>query len=131
MSITFHCEHCGKEIKAPGEAAGPFTFYPVMPGVAYAIAPDFGIVTTDPDRLKSLVGRRKGSFPTIEATSAGVPYRPRVTTSSAKVRRSSPRPAMSSVSMNPGATTLTVIPRDPTSFATDRLKPIIPALAAA
>jgi hypothetical protein len=60
----------GDELRAtPGEAAGPFTFYPVMPGVAYAIAPDFGIVTTDPDRLKSLVGRRKGSFPSIEATS--------------------------------------------------------------
>jgi hypothetical protein len=55
--------------ETPGEAAGPFTFYPVMPGVSYAIAPDFGIVTTDPDRLKSLVGRRKGSFPTVEATS--------------------------------------------------------------
>ena len=36
-----------------------------------------------------------------------------------------------SVSMNPGATTLTVMPRDPTSLATALVKPISPALAAA
>jgi hypothetical protein len=59
----------GAELRAmEGEPAGSFTFYPVVPGVSYAIAPDFGIVTTDPDRLKTLVGRRKGGFPTIEAT---------------------------------------------------------------
>jgi hypothetical protein len=63
-------EERGAELRAmEGEPAGSFTFYPVMPGVSYAIAPDFGIVTTDPDRLKTVVGRRKGGFPTIEATS--------------------------------------------------------------
>ena len=36
-----------------------------------------------------------------------------------------------SVSMKPGATTLTVMPRQPTSRASDLVKPIMPALAAA
>ncbi len=36
-----------------------------------------------------------------------------------------------SVSINPGATALTVIPREPTSRASDLVKPIMPALAAA
>lgn len=63
-------EEPAAELRAmEGEPAGSFTFYPVMPGVAYAIAPDFGIVTTDPDRLKAMVDRRKGGFPTVEATS--------------------------------------------------------------
>lgn len=36
-----------------------------------------------------------------------------------------------SVSMKPGATTLTVMPREPTSRASDFEKPMIPAFAAA
>ena len=36
-----------------------------------------------------------------------------------------------SVSMSPGATALTVMPRDATSRAIERVKPIMPALEAA
>ena len=36
-----------------------------------------------------------------------------------------------SVSMKPGATTFTVMPREPISLASDLLKAMIPALAAA
>ena len=36
-----------------------------------------------------------------------------------------------SVSMKPGATTLTVMPREATSFASERVNPPMPALAAA
>ena len=36
-----------------------------------------------------------------------------------------------SVSTKPGATALTVMPREPTSLATDLVKPMNPALAAA
>jgi hypothetical protein len=63
-------EEPAAELRAmEGEPAGSFTFYPVMPGVSYAIAPDFGIVTTDPELLKEVVARRKGGFPTIDASS--------------------------------------------------------------
>jgi len=54
---------------AEGETAGDFTFYPLDDDVAYAIGPDFGIVTTDPGRLKSVVeGRGRGSS-SIKASS--------------------------------------------------------------
>jgi hypothetical protein len=63
-------EEKGDELRAvPGDPAGDFTFYPVAEGVSYAVGADFGIVTTDPDRLKTVVARRKGGFPTVEATS--------------------------------------------------------------
>ena len=39
--------------------------------------------------------------------------------------------SVKSVSMNPGATTLTVMPRDPISFASDFENPIKPAFEAA
>ena len=39
--------------------------------------------------------------------------------------------AVMSVATKPGATQFTVIPREPTSFASDLLKPIKPAFAAA
>jgi len=64
-------EESGAELRAmEGETAGSFTFYPVWPGFTYAIGPDFGIVTTDPEGLKTLVGQsRRGDFPAVEATS--------------------------------------------------------------
>jgi hypothetical protein len=64
-------EEQGTELRTTeGEKAGSFTFYPAWPGLSYAIAPDFGIVTTDPEGLQELVGRRgRGGFPAVEATS--------------------------------------------------------------
>jgi hypothetical protein len=51
-----------------GEKAGDFTFYPLWQGFSYAIAPDFGIMTTDTALLKEIVARdAKGSDP-VEAT---------------------------------------------------------------
>jgi hypothetical protein len=52
-----------------GESAGDFTFYPASPQLAYAIAPDMGILTTDPEGLKTLVGRRdRGDLAALDAT---------------------------------------------------------------
>jgi len=44
---------------------------------------------------------------------------------------SAPNTAVMSVSMNPGAKAFTVMPREPSSLATDCVKPIKPALLAA
>jgi hypothetical protein len=62
-------EEQGEQMRAvEGEPAGDFTFYPMWEGLAYAIGPDFGIMTSDPDRLKEVVSRGKGGFPDVEAT---------------------------------------------------------------
>ena len=69
--------------------------------------------------------------PTTLATSAGSPTRPRAAPDAVASAAAAPRGAVMSVAMNPGATTFTVMPRDPTSRATDFANPIRPAFEAA
>ena len=68
---------------------------------------------------------------TRSATSSTVPSRPMGMALRYSVRRSSGKYAVISVSITPGATTLTVICRDASSRAIDLVKPTMPALAAA
>jgi len=59
----------GAELREmPGEKAGEFTFYPLWQGLSYAIAPDFGIITTDTELLKEIVSRDAKRPEPIEAT---------------------------------------------------------------
>src|SRR5690348_5359383 len=69
--------------------------------------------------------------PTIPAMSFGVPRRSSGICAESVVRASGVIAAVMSVSMNPGATTLARIFRDASSFATDLVRPISPALLAA
>src|SRR5690606_17209981 len=71
------------------------------------------------------------SHVTAEATSSGLAYRPSGTCETISARRSSGRALVMSVSTKPGATTLAVMPRDPSSRAIDRASPTSPALEAA
>src|SRR3954451_20463851 len=65
------------------------------------------------------------------ATSSGVAVRPRGTAARISSLRASLRSAVMSVSTKPGATTLLVMPRLPSSRASEREKPTRPALLAA
>jgi hypothetical protein len=47
---------------APGETVGDYTFYPLWAGAAYAVGPDFGIVTSDPEGMKKVVTRKGGDL---------------------------------------------------------------------
>ena len=64
------------------------------------------------------------------ATSAGVPIRGIAAAWRARSSNSAGNPLVSSVSMKPGATALTVIFREPTSLASAFVSPISPALEA-
>ena len=68
---------------------------------------------------------------TAPATSSGVPNLFSGVRSRIVALVSSGRPAVMRVPMNPGAMALTVMPREPTSFASDLVNPISPAFAAA
>ena len=63
--------------------------------------------------------------------SSALPNRARGMASSNLVRWSSPSAEVMSVSINPGATAFTVIPREAISSARDYVNPIRPALLAA
>jgi hypothetical protein len=52
-----------------GETAGEFTFYPMWTNLSYAIAPGFGVITTTPDHMKSIVVEAGGNLGGIKATS--------------------------------------------------------------
>lgn len=54
---------------APGEKAGAFTFYPLAQNWVYAVSPDFGVVTNDPEGVKALVSRPGSGLPAVEANS--------------------------------------------------------------
>src|SRR6478735_5836721 len=64
------------------------------------------------------------------AHSSGVPARPTGTSEPTVANHSGPIAAVISVAIGPGATTLHVIPRLPSSRATARLRPTRPAFAA-
>ncbi len=64
------------------------------------------------------------------ATSSTFPTRPRGMAARADERTLSPSAAVMSVSMNPGATASTVMPREPTSRHRLLVSPMSPALAA-
>ncbi len=68
---------------------------------------------------------------TAAATSSGAPKRPSGVCLSKVSFNYWGSASVNRVSMKPGATALTVMPREPTSFAKDFVKPIRPALAAA
>ena len=51
-----------------GEQAGEFKFYPMWQGFSYAIAPDFGIMTTDTALLKNIVSGKANKPELREAT---------------------------------------------------------------
>lgn len=52
-----------------GTAAGEFNFYPMWANLSYAIAPGFGVVTTAPDHMKSMVADPGGNLGDVKATS--------------------------------------------------------------
>jgi hypothetical protein len=52
-----------------GETVGDFTLYPMWQDISYAVAPGFGVITTDPDGLKSIVGEARGNLGGVKATS--------------------------------------------------------------
>src|SRR5579884_439398 len=64
------------------------------------------------------------------ATSISVPMRPRGISGRRRSRAAGSSAAVMAVSIKPGATALTVIPREATSWATALVRPIKPALAA-
>ena len=66
----------------------------------------------------------------VVATSSGSAHRPRGVRATTAARMRSDTPWVIGVSMNPGQIALTRIFRDPTSRATARVKPRMPALAA-
>jgi len=66
-----------------------------------------------------------------EASHSGVANRPSGTPASTSARRRSGRSAVMSVCTKPGATTFAVMEREPSSRASERARPISPALAAA
>jgi hypothetical protein len=68
---------------------------------------------------------------TAAAISSTVPYRPSGTCPTYSARLASGSARVMSVSMNPGATTLAVMPREPSSRLIDRASPISPDLDAA
>ena len=67
----------------------------------------------------------------MAAMSSTVPIRPSGICSAYLPFRSSPSSAVMSVSMKPGATTLAVTPREPSSRASERARPTSPDLEAA
>ncbi len=66
---------------------------------------------------------------TASAISSGLPKRPSGVRAVISSRSSWARPAVSSVSMNPGATALQVMPRLASSRAVALVSPMSPALA--
>jgi hypothetical protein len=54
--------------EVPGEPAGGFTFYPMWQGMSYAIAQDYGVMTTDTELLKKLVSSKPKKSEQKEAT---------------------------------------------------------------
>ena len=72
-----------------------------------------------------------GEEGTTPAISSAVAILPSGTAAVSSARRFSPRSAVMSVATTPGATTLTVMPREPSSRASDRAKPTSPAFDAA
>ena len=68
---------------------------------------------------------------TAPATSSAEAYRPSGTAPMIAALRSSVSTAVMSLSTNPGAITFAVMPREPSSRASDRARPTRPALDAA
>src|SRR5918992_1678244 len=114
--LTFHpdsssCSCAGTSTTSGGQAVSP-------PSTA----------STAPFTYEASSDNRKR---TAAATSAAVPGRPRgVASIRACSARSVLAPVMS-VSTNPGHIAFTVMPREPTSRASDRVRPMTPALEAA